>query len=103
MTTQNIYSSSYQRKITYDPAAAAGTPEMDVNGLVPITMALTTAYVQRTTGLLQQLLQATTEQQKSSIVARINVIRQELSYLTGVAFVPIQMAVAQTTDGDDDD
>lgn len=97
MTTQNIYSSSYLRRITVSDDIDNGDGlEKDSTGLVTITMALTTTYVTRITALLKQLMDAKTEEQKGSIVARINVIRQELSFITGAKFETIQMTVAST-------
>ena len=95
MTTQNIYSSSYLRRITTADTEDNG-PEKDSTGLVTITMALTTTYVTRVTALLKQLMEAKSEDQKASVVARINVIRQELSFLTDTKFESIQMTVAAT-------
>jgi hypothetical protein len=99
MTTQNIYSSSYLRRITAaDDTGNAGNavPEKDSTGLVTITMDLTTSYVTRVTALLKQLMEAKTEDQKGLVIARINVIRQELSFITGAKFESIQMTVAAT-------
>lgn len=96
MATQNIYSSSYLRRITATDDTATVLPEKDATGLVTITMDLTTSYVTRVTALLKQLMDAKTEDQKASVVARINVIRQELSFLTGAKFEAIQMTVAAT-------
>lgn len=96
MTTQNIYSSSYLRRITAAGGDDTDTPEKDSTGLVTITMDLTTSYVTRVTALLKQLMDAKTEEQKGSVVARINVIRQELSFITGAKFETIQMTLAST-------
>jgi hypothetical protein len=45
---------------------------------------------------MKQLFEAKTDDAKSNVVARINVLRQELSYLTGIAFTTVQMTI--TTD-----
>jgi hypothetical protein len=50
---------------------------------------------------MKQLFEAKTDEAKSNVVARINVLRQELSYLTGIAFTTIQMTI--TTDVDEED
>ena len=96
MTTQNIYSSSYLRRITAADDTGNAVPEKDSTGLVTITMDLTTSYVTRVTALLKQLMEAKTEDQKGLVIARINVIRQELSFITGAKFESIQMTVAAT-------
>ena len=94
MTTQHIYASSDLRKISL--TASNNENEKDSTGMVSLTMELTTSYITRVSTLLTQLLAAKTQDQKSSIVARINVIRQELSFITGIPLESIQMTVAMT-------
>jgi hypothetical protein len=104
MTTQHIYASSNLRRITYDATGATAPPptsELDATGKIPVTMDLTRSYIQRINGLMKQLFEAKTDEAKSNVVARINVLRQELSYLTGIAFTTIQMTI--TTDVDEED
>jgi hypothetical protein len=98
MTTQHIYASSNLRRITYDGTAAAAPPtsELDATGTIPVTVDLTRSYIQRINVLMKQLFEAKTDDAKSNVVARINVLRQELSYLTGIAFTTVQMTI--TTD-----
>jgi hypothetical protein len=94
MSTQHIYASSNLRKIGL--SASNNEIEKDSTGMVSLTMDLTTSYITRVSTLLTQLLAAKTQDQKSSIVARINVIRQELSFITGMPLESIQMTVAMT-------
>ena len=98
MSSQSIYTTSGLRRISYDPAAEADTfYEMDSTGTVKVTMDLTQEYIRRTAALMKQLLEATTEEQKGAVVARLNVIRQELAYLTGVAFTTVQLSATTGT------
>jgi hypothetical protein len=96
MTTQHIYASSNLRRIGAAAAATPPTSELDATGTIPVTVDLTRSYIQRINVLMKQLFEAKTDDAKSNVVARINVLRQELSYLTGIAFTTVQMTI--TTD-----
>lgn len=99
MSTQHIYASSNLRRITYDvtPSAAASS-EIDATGTIPVTMELTRSYMSRMNRLMKQLFTTKSDEEKSNIVSRINLLRQELSILTGIPFVTIQTSISTNKD-----
>lgn len=100
MSTQHIYASSNLRRITYDVTQGNAPPatEIDSTGTIPVTMELTRSYMSRMNGLMKQLFATKSDEEKGNIVSRINVLRQELSILTGIPFVTIQSTITTNID-----
>lgn len=97
MTTQSIYAMSELRRISYQAGGVPSSVEMDVTGKIQINADLVKSYVIRVAGLLRDLAATTTNDQKTSIVARLNVIRQELAYITGKPLEPINITLSSSS------
>ena len=99
MSTQHIYASSNLRRVVYDVTpSGSGPAEIDATGTIPVTMDLTRSYISRMNTLMTQLFTTRSDGEKGNIVSRINVLRQELSILTGIPFVTIQSTITTNID-----
>lgn len=103
MSTQHIYASSNLRRIAYDVTqsgseSVGGSSEIDSTGTIPVTMDLIRSYMTRMNTMMKQLFTTKSVEEKSNIVLRINVMRQELSILTGIPFVTIQSTITTNID-----
>jgi hypothetical protein len=84
--------------VTTEAGASTGSPEIDATGTIPVTMDLTRSYMTRMNIMMKQLFTTKSDEEKSNIVSRINVMRQELSILTGIPFVTIQSTITTNID-----
>lgn len=99
MSTQHIYASSNLRRIAYNMNLTPQTTvETDATGTIPVTMDLTRSYISRMNTLMKLLFTTRSTDEKSNIVSRINVLRQELSILTGTPYVTIQSTITTNID-----